>query len=498
MSDYLVLHNGEAAPQAQVPTLSYEALRDGLIAGVTAGCRVLALFATPMAGGHLLWLVLGCPTEGGFRLSRAAIAGDNYPSLTPAVPAVHLFERELAEQRGLVPEGHPWLKPVRFPGPRQGRGDRPQVGEMDFYRVGGDEVHEVAVGPVHAGIIEPGHFRFQCSGEQVLNLEISLGYAHRGVERSLVGGPTPRTLPVIETLAGDTTIAHTTAYALAIEGLTCTAAPPRAQAIRAVALELERLANHTGDLGALAEDVAFLPTASWCGRIRGDWLNLSAQICGSRFGRGLVLPGGVRFDLEPARAAAMGAKVAATFRDVQGATKLMWDTPGVMARFEETGHVSRERALEVGLVGPAARASGLSRDARVDFPWDLYRFEQLPLASCTRGDVFGRAWVRWLEVQRSAAFVQEQLAHPPEEGSLRRLPGPLPPDRVVVTVVEAWRGELCHVALTDSAGRFSTYKIADPSFHNWTGLSLALRGQQISDFPLCNKSFNLSYCGFDL
>ena len=173
-------------------------------------------------------------------------------------------------------------------------------GVTDFFRVEGAEVHEVAVGPVHAGVIEPGHFRFQCHGEQVFHLEIALGYQHRGVERALVGGPTKRTLPMMETVAGDTTVGHALAYAHAVEALAGTRIPARAHAIRGIALELERLANHVGDLGALAGDVAYLPTASYCGRLRGDFLNMTAEICGSRFGRGLVRPGGVGFDLLPA------------------------------------------------------------------------------------------------------------------------------------------------------------------------------------------------------
>src|SRR5262249_42596442 len=188
------------------------------------------------------------------------------------------------------------------------------IGITEFFAIDGEEVHEVAVGPVHAGVIEPGHFRFQCHGENVMHLEISLGYQHRGVERAILGAP-KRAVHYPETLAGDTTIGHATAYCTCIEALIGARPPPRALALRAIALELERLANHTGDLGALANDVGFLPTASYCGRLRGDYLNLTADLCGSRFGRAMVRPGKVAFDVSPDVAATMLAKLEAAARD---------------------------------------------------------------------------------------------------------------------------------------------------------------------------------------
>jgi Ni,Fe-hydrogenase III large subunit len=363
--------------------------------------------------------------------------------------------------------------------------------------VDGEDAHEVAVGPVHAGIIEPGHFRFQCHGERVFHLEIALGYQHRGVEQAMIGGPHARSMHYAETLAGDTTVAHATSYCQVLESLSHCQKSARAQTLRGVSLELERLATHVGDLGALANDVGFLPTASFCGRIRGDLLNMTALLCGSRFGRGMIRPGGVGFDVDAERISTLQRQLDAAEKDATVAVDLLWETSSVMSRFGGVGLLPRRMAIELGIVGPAARASGLSRDVRQDQPCGVFRFAHIPISVDSSGDVFARAYIRWLEIVQSIRFIRDHLRAMP--GGAPRVPvGPLAPNGLVVALNEGWRGEVCHVAITDAQGRFSRYKIVDPSFHNWTGLAYALRNQQISDFPLCNKSFNLSYCGHDL
>ena len=493
--------NAEAVRTTDIPLVTIKEFRDSVIAEVSGGSRIVSFFGQPAGRVVRLYAVLARDESGTLALLAADVQ-DSYPSLTPDCPQAHWFEREIAEQWGLVPAGHPWLKPIRFhtsyrTGKEISREASNPIGVTDYFQVSGAEIHEVAVGPVHAGIIEPGHFRFQCHGENVYHLEISLGYQHRGIEPAMLRGPSKRRIHLVETAAGDTTVGHATAYSHAMEALSGCQVPARAAFLRGIALELERLANHTGDMGALAGDVGYLPSMSYCGRIRGDFLNMTALLCGNRFGRGLIRPGGVHFEVDESRIRALTDRLNSASKDVTVAVELMLSSPSVLTRFEGTGGITSQMCRELGIVGPVARACGERRDVRRDFPSGIFRFSQIPVSTWHTGDVFSRALVRWLEIQRSIQFVRDQAGMIPD-GAHRVDVAALQPGSITVSMVEGWRGEICHVAITDQEGRLAHYKIVDPSFHNWFGLAIALRGQQISDFPLCNKSFNLSYCGHDL
>jgi len=498
--DALGLRNRRAIPWASVPVESLPSFRDRVVTAVHAGWRVVAFFGLPERAGASRLLAVLAQDERGELGATSAMVEESYPALSPDCPEVHYFEREIAEQCAIEPLGHPDLKPVRRHPPDHAARSRSAVFDREAYafsRLESDEIHEVAVGPVHAGIIEPGHFRFQAHGEEILRLEIMLGYQHRGVERLLEQVDAGRSVLIAESIAGDSVIGHGGAHCSAIEALSRAHKTPRAQAIRGIALELERLANHIGDLGAIAGDIAYQPAAAYFGRMRGECLNLLMTVSGNRYGRGLVRPGGVRFDIPPEMAKEMSERLHGLREELAPVANLMLDNASVQSRLEGVGVLSARQCLELGIVGVAARACEVPRDVRHDHPYGLFRFAHIPVATAWAGDVLARSLVRWLEIQRSVDFVIEQLAGLPR-GEIRVECAGLRPSELAVSMVEGWRGEIAHVAVTDDRGRLRRYKVVDPSFHNWSGLAVALPGNQISDFPMCNKSFNLSYAGHDL
>lgn len=486
-----------------VTPLAPDAFSARCIAACRQGARISGMLAVPAQhGGNDLFALLSDDPAGRLILLGTSLrAGENYPAMTASLPQAQAFEREIFEEHGIRPEGHPWLKPLRRHADLETTADtpdRPLAGDYPFFSVSGSGVHEVAVGPVHAGIIEPGHFRFQCQGEVVLNLEIQLGYQHRGIERLLLSPIPAKRLVAAESIAGDTAVGHALAYCIAMERLADMEVSLRAQVLRGVVLEIERLSNHVGDLGGLCGDIGYLPGASYFGRLRGEFLNLLLEISGNRYGRGMIVPGGIRFDLPDEMRTSILLRLDRAEHDLKEVADLVFDASSVLARFEHTGIVTRELAEDLGLVGPAARASGCDRDVRRDHPHGVYRFAQIPVSLTEDGDVLCRALIRWLECQRSLTFVREQLQGLPD-GPLRSVETPgMAPRSLSIAMVEGWRGEIVHMAVTDETGQLRGYRVVDPSFHNWMGLAIAMRGNQISDFPLCNKSFNLSYAGHDL
>lgn len=487
VSKFCELRNGEAVVEDQIPILPIEEFRSEIVQAVKSGKRLCALFTDGETGDSRgLFSVLADDHAGKLFLIASRLAS-RYPALTTDIAQAHLFEREIYESSGIIPENHPWLKLVRAT-PADG---------VTFFREEGAEIHELAVGPIHAGIIEPGHFRFQCRGEIIHHLEIQLGYQRRGVERLLRGTPNRRALSVAESVCGDTSIGHALSYCVVLEALSSTAVDLRAEALRAAALEMERLANHIGDLGAISGDVGFLPAAAYFGRLRGNFLNMLMSFSGNRYGRGLMRPGGVNFDLDPKLRAEFLATIQQAKKDLKNVGDLFFGDSSVIARLEETGIVSRQICADLGVVGLAARASGLDRDARRDHPRGFFRFRHIPVVTLEGGDVYARAMARRLEAERSLDFLSGILPDLPE-GDILSPRANERPNLVAVALVEGWRGEICHVARTDGEGRISWYKIVDPSFHNWIAVALAMRGGEVSDFPLCNKSFNLSCAGHDL
>ncbi len=523
MADFLNIQNGRPFKRIQVPYVHFSEFRSRLLKLTSKGADVVQFFAYQEDPEieEILMMGFNAPSrdffsyeeEGTVQLMAILRKGNELYALQTTSPDVfdalsrqdtrfQLFEREIAEQFGLSPQNHPWLKPVRYHANWRGTKDvfgndyhKDIPGNYSYFQVEGEEIHEVGVGPVHAGIIEPGHFRFQCIGERVLHLEIQLGYQHRGAERLLTNVPKKRLPVIIEGITGDTAVGNALCFSQAMEALLNLTPDDGAKTLRTVALELERIANHVGNLGALSGDVAFNSSAAYFGRIRGEFLNMLLVMSGNRFGKNLIRPGGVTIALDEDSRNLILNKIQELRPEIKEVGNLLFSAHTVQARFDGCGVISREMPL----VGVAGRASGIDYDVRTVFPTEKYH--QIPACTHVRthGGVFSRALVHFEEILHSLDIIETLLKGPVTTNPVVWTGEvSLASSSCVTTINEAWRGELSHCVLTDSKGNILRYKIKDPSFHNWTGLAMALRNEEISDFPLNNKSFNLSYCGFDL
>ncbi|MCX6304019.1 MAG: NADH dehydrogenase subunit [Bacteroidetes bacterium] len=426
-------------------------------------------------------------------------------SLTARHFQFHAFEREIHENFGITFREHPWMKPVRYP---FDRADQSRImNNYPFFSIDGEELHEVGVGPVHAGIIEPGHFRFICHGEQVLHLEIQLGYQHRGVEHLFIEKPGILHQSLLaESIAGDTAVGHSMAYAGVVESLAGIVVPPYLSAERVIALELERIAMHIGDTAALCTDIAYQLGQVVNEALRTIVINTTQLWCGNRFGKGLVRPGGSHYPLSGATI----AEILKNLKDVEEryvqVTDRIFSLPSALGRFEGTGKLTTMQASLIGAVGMAAKSSGMYRDIRWSHPFSAYAGHRYEPVMLHKGDVWSRAMLRKREVEKSMEVIRELIrtfTSTEIENRKSKIENPiydlsLAPSSLAISMVEGWRGEICHIAVTGDSGKMIHYKAKDPSFHNWMALALAVRNQEISDFPLCNKSFNLSYCGNDL
>lgn len=498
--DFISIKNNSALPLASVPELDYHTffeVNTRLMRG-DPGRHCATLHGIPEKERVRLLCAIADDASGEIHLSTSVVSSDQVlRSMAGEVPACERFEREIHENFGISYTGHPWLKPVRYPFDRADRSQ--EIASYPFYSMESDELHEVGVGPIHAGVIEPGHFRFICNGEQILHLEIQLGFQHRGVEALFLRQQgVLQQVMLAEGIAGDTVAGHTTAHSLVREALAGVDAGEGAAFSRTMALELERMAIHTGDMAALCTDVAYQLGSAVFGRLRTPLVNFFQEWGGNRLGKGLIRPGRNQFPFTPQLGTRLSAILDAYERDFEEMSAMLFNLPSALSRFERTGVVSREDLLSIGAVGMAARMGGLTRDIRSSHPSLWYpSLAHQPVVK-HHGDVYSRVQIRRDEIRQSMHHVRQLLEQIPDTVESRILPEKMAPGRLALSLVEGWRGEICHCALTGPHGELRHYKVKDPSFHNWMALALAVRNNEISDFPICNKSFNLSYCGHDL
>ena len=433
-----------------------------------------------------------------------------FASITPMVHAAKWYEREIRDLFGLIPVGHPdmrrlvrhehWPKgmhPLKKEFAWDQVLERAQ-GEYAFRKIHGDGVFEIPVGPIHAGIIEPGHFRFSVAGEPILQLEVRHFWKHRGVEKLFEQQRLTEAVPLAERVSGDTSVGHSLAYCQAVETLLGMTVPPRARYLRSLFLELERLHNHIGDVGAICNDTAYALAHAHCGRLKEQLMQLNDGLTGSRFLRGVNRVGGVSIDLSGVQLSQVDAELQAIEQEFSGIEKILLANASLTERLENTGVLSESIAWDHAVMGVVGRASGIDRDLRRDRPFAAYHECQPKVAVYRYGDVRARMRVRLDEVHDSMRLIHTLRRQLPMGPLATQAVEPVTQGQWAISAVEGWRGEILYVVMAGEEGRIHRCKVRDPSFVHWPAIQWAALGNIVPDFPLINKSFNLSYAGNDL
>jgi Ni,Fe-hydrogenase III large subunit len=430
-----------------------------------------------------------------------------FESLSAVVHSASLFEREIHEMFGIEPVGNTDARRIRlheevwpaqqFPLRKDFKASAEAVAAQlhyGFTRGEGEGIFEVPVGPVHAGIIGPGHFRFSVAGEPIINLEIRLGFTHRGVEK-LFEGKHYNSVNLAECVAGDSAIAHASAFCHALEKINRVTVPMRARYIRAICLELERMYNHVSDIGGIAVDVGFTFPSAHAALIKEKIQSLNEDLFGHRFLKGALCCGGVLKDIDDAAIRLLKEKLNGIKQDFERLKGILDSSVSFMDRVDTTGILKRKTAEDLGVAGVAGRASGLNNDLRKDFG-DIYEIARFKISRESGGDCLARMRVRISEFEESIRLITEFIHNLPA-GSIRA--DVIPAQQgYALGYAEGWRGPVLYWIETDANGAIDRCKIVDPSFLNWQGLAYCVLGDIIPDFPVCNKSFDLSYSGNDL